>query len=79
MPLSVASEKERNDMTQYTGLYVQKLGSGIVSGVQVADPNGNQMNLTEQQYKERGVKPALSSLPSKKEWESNQSSVDTTR
>jgi len=58
-------------MTDYTGLYVQRLTSGAIFNVLVADSAGNRTNLDEQDYRHRAIEPALESLPSKEDWESN--------
>ena len=52
-------------MSQYTGLYVQRLSDGSIFSVQVKDPNGNEANLDHWEYIKRGIQPDINSLPDK--------------
>lgn len=52
-------------MTDYTGLYVQRLSDGTIFNVQVTDPNGHEIGLTTEQYAQRQIQPPLDQLPTK--------------
>lgn len=52
-------------MSEYTGIYVQRLSDGSIYAVQVKDQHGNQNSLDPQAYVERGIKPPMDSLPDK--------------
>lgn len=54
-------------MSEYKGLYVQRLTDGSVFAVQVKDPYGNETSLDPNTYVQRGIEPPLDSLPDKKE------------
>lgn len=50
-------------MSSYTGLYVQRLGSGVIHSVQVVDTAGNSIPLDPETYIERQVRPPIDDLP----------------
>jgi hypothetical protein len=52
-------------MSEYTGLYVQRLSDGSIFAVQVKDPHGNEISLEPDIYVQRGIKPSIDSLPDK--------------
>lgn len=54
--------------SNYTGLYVNRLESGDIFGVQVVDVSGNGYNLDPQVYIDRGVLPDINSLPNSEEY-----------
>jgi hypothetical protein len=53
----------------YTGLYVQKDSEGKIHTVQVYDTAGNSIPLDTETYIERNIKPDISNLPTKEEFE----------
>lgn len=50
-------------MSNYTGLYVQRLSNGKIDSVQVADPYGNSLPLDPEIYIQRQVKPSIEQRP----------------
>lgn len=50
-------------MTSYTGLYVQRLSTGQIHGVQVVDTAGSDYSIDPQTYISRGVQPPIEELP----------------
>ncbi len=50
-------------MSSYTGLYVQRLESGEIHGVQVVDPFGNSLSLEPEIYIQRQINPPINTLP----------------
>lgn len=50
-------------MSSYVGLYVQRLNSGVIHGVQVRDPGGNELSLSPDDYVNRGIRPLIDELP----------------
>ena len=61
--------KAKCKITEYTGLYVQRLSNGIIISVQVKDPYGNETYLSPEEYARRDVLPSLYSLPDKDTYE----------
>lgn len=58
--------------TNYTGLYLHKLSDGTITDVQVVDPFGNDLPLSIEEYRRRGVQPPAESLPDQKSYKSVQ-------
>jgi hypothetical protein len=52
-------------MSEYTGIYVERLSDGSIYAVQVRDPHGNETSLDPKTYVQRGIQPLLNSLPKK--------------
>lgn len=52
-------------MTNYTGLYVQRLTDGTIYNVQVRDSNGHEFGLSPQEYEARNISPPVNQLPAK--------------
>lgn len=50
-------------MSSYTGLYVQRLTTGHVHGVQVDDGAGIENSLNPDVYTARGIQPPIDQLP----------------
>lgn len=50
-------------MSSYTGLYVQRLESGEIHGVQVVDHFGNSLSLEPEIYIQRQINPPINTLP----------------
>lgn len=53
-------------MSDYKGLYVQRLTDGSIFAVQVKDLHGNENSLDPNTYVQRGIEPPLDSLPTRK-------------
>lgn len=52
-------------MSEYTGIYVQRLSDGSIYAIQVRDPHGNETSLDAATYVQRGIEPPIDSLPDK--------------
>lgn len=52
-------------MSEYKGLYVQRLSDGTIFNVQVEDSHGYENALDPKIYIEREIEPDINSLPTK--------------
>lgn len=50
-------------MTSFTGLYVQRLSTGVICDVQVIDAAGNENSLAVDVYQKNGIQPPIEQLP----------------
>jgi hypothetical protein len=50
-------------MSSFTGLYVQRLSTGVISGVHVLDSAGNDNSLDPDVYIQSGIQPPIEQLP----------------
>ena len=56
-------------MSSYKGLYVLKLSTGEIHGVQVEDPNGISQALDPDEYRRRNISPPIEELPDSDKYE----------
>lgn len=49
--------------SSFKGLYVQRLGGGVIHSVQVVDLAGISLPLDPMAYVDRGIQPPIDSLP----------------
>jgi hypothetical protein len=52
-------------MSDYTGIYIQRLSDGSIFAVTVKDPYGNITSINMNEYLERGIMPHIKDLPDK--------------
>lgn len=64
-------------MSSFTGLYVQRLNSGEISGVYVLDATGTENALDPNVYTQSGIQPPIEQLPDLVEY--NQTQAKTFR
>lgn len=60
-------------MSSYTGLYVQRLSTGQIHGVQVRDTAGTDVPLDPTEYRARGIQPPIEELPDLEEYSKHRS------
>ena len=58
-------------MSSYTGLYVQRLSTGVICGVQVLDTAGKENSIDPDVYLQYGIQPPIEQLPDLEEYSQN--------
>ena len=56
-------------MSTYKGIFVQRLNDGTIYGVQVLEESGHEVTWKPGDYIERGIEPAIDSLPNQEDYE----------